>query len=116
MVPVIDPMRREAAAPCVLVCPYDVLAIKTPKAQPIAMGRYFRLPLVEYLLSADGVPENGHPQVAEGGSKWAMADGTRDLIQTPKPCLESCATNSVRVRAIPFWQLITGLPAIGSSL
>jgi 4Fe-4S ferredoxin len=29
MVPVIDPMRCEAKGPCVPICPYDVLVIRT---------------------------------------------------------------------------------------
>jgi NAD-dependent dihydropyrimidine dehydrogenase PreA subunit len=32
MIPVIDPMRCEAAGPCVPICPYDVLAIRTVPA------------------------------------------------------------------------------------
>ena len=29
MIPIIDPMRCEAAGPCVPVCPYDVLVLRT---------------------------------------------------------------------------------------
>jgi NAD-dependent dihydropyrimidine dehydrogenase PreA subunit len=43
MVPVIDPMRCEAKGPCVPICPYDVLAIRTvsreDKAKLPLMGR-----------------------------------------------------------------------------
>ena len=44
MVPVIDPMRCEAAGPCVPVCPYDVLLIRTvppaEKAKLPLRGRF----------------------------------------------------------------------------
>jgi NAD-dependent dihydropyrimidine dehydrogenase PreA subunit len=33
MVPVIDPMRCEAKGPCVPICPYDVLLIRTVPAE-----------------------------------------------------------------------------------
>jgi 4Fe-4S ferredoxin len=43
MVPVIDPMRCEAKGPCVPICPYDVLIIRTvppeEKAKLPVMGR-----------------------------------------------------------------------------
>jgi 4Fe-4S ferredoxin len=43
MVPIIDPMRCEAAGPCVPICPYDVLGIRTvspaEKAELPLMGR-----------------------------------------------------------------------------
>jgi 4Fe-4S ferredoxin len=43
MVPVIDPMRCEAAGPCVPICPYDVLTIRTvlpeEKAKFFLLGR-----------------------------------------------------------------------------
>jgi 4Fe-4S ferredoxin len=29
MMPIIDPMRCEAAGPCVPICPYDVLVLRT---------------------------------------------------------------------------------------
>jgi 4Fe-4S ferredoxin len=44
MVPVIDPMRCEAKAPCVPICPYDVLLIRSvspvEKAKLPLMGRF----------------------------------------------------------------------------
>jgi len=44
MVPVINPMRCEAAGPCVPICPYDVLIIRTvspeEKAKFPLMGRF----------------------------------------------------------------------------
>lgn len=44
MIPVIDPMRCEAAGPCVPICPYDVLAIRTvsteEKATLSLLGRF----------------------------------------------------------------------------
>jgi NAD-dependent dihydropyrimidine dehydrogenase PreA subunit len=40
-VPVIDPMRCEAAGPCVPICPYDVLAIRTVPPEEKA-----KLPLI----------------------------------------------------------------------
>jgi 4Fe-4S ferredoxin len=44
MVPVIDPMRCEAKGPCVPICPYDVLLIRTVPAEEKAklplMGRF----------------------------------------------------------------------------
>jgi 4Fe-4S ferredoxin len=44
MVPVINPMRCEAAGPCVPICPYDVLIIRTvspeEKAKLPLMGRF----------------------------------------------------------------------------
>ena len=43
MVPIIDPMRCEAKGPCVPICPYDVLIIRTvspeEKAKLPVMGR-----------------------------------------------------------------------------
>jgi 4Fe-4S ferredoxin len=43
MMPIIDPMRCEAAGPCVPICPFDVLAIRTvspaEKATFPLMGR-----------------------------------------------------------------------------
>jgi 4Fe-4S ferredoxin len=43
MIPVIDPMRCEAKGPCVPICPYDVLVIRTvsreEKAKFPMMGR-----------------------------------------------------------------------------
>jgi 4Fe-4S ferredoxin len=43
MIPVIDPMRCEAAGPCVPICPYNVLAIRevtaADKAQLPMFGR-----------------------------------------------------------------------------
>jgi NAD-dependent dihydropyrimidine dehydrogenase PreA subunit len=41
MVPMIDPMRCEAAGPCVPICPYDVLVIRTVSPEEKA-----RFPLV----------------------------------------------------------------------
>lgn len=44
MVPVIDPLRCEAKGPCVPICPYDVLQIRTVTAEEKAklplMGRF----------------------------------------------------------------------------
>jgi NAD-dependent dihydropyrimidine dehydrogenase PreA subunit len=44
LIPVIDPMRCEAAGPCVPICPYDVLAIRTvpadEKAKLPIIGRF----------------------------------------------------------------------------
>jgi 4Fe-4S ferredoxin len=44
MVPIIDPMRCEAAGPCVPICPYDVLIIETvspaEKAKLTMAGRF----------------------------------------------------------------------------
>jgi 4Fe-4S ferredoxin len=44
MVPVIDPMRCEGAGPCVPICPYDVLIIRTvsseEKAKFPVVGRF----------------------------------------------------------------------------
>ncbi len=44
MIPVIDPMRCEAKGPCVPICPYDVLAIRTvppeEKAALSMLGRF----------------------------------------------------------------------------
>jgi NAD-dependent dihydropyrimidine dehydrogenase PreA subunit len=44
MVPVIDPMRCEAAGPCVPICPYNVLIIRPvppeEKAKLPVMGRF----------------------------------------------------------------------------
>jgi NAD-dependent dihydropyrimidine dehydrogenase PreA subunit len=43
MIPIIDPIRCEAKGPCVPICPYDVLVIRTvpeeEKAQLSMMGR-----------------------------------------------------------------------------
>ena len=33
MIPIIDPMRCEAAGPCVAICPYNVLAIRKVSAE-----------------------------------------------------------------------------------
>lgn len=41
VIPVIDPMRCEAAGPCVPICPYNVLAIREVRADDKA-----RLPLI----------------------------------------------------------------------
>jgi 4Fe-4S ferredoxin len=44
MIPIIDPMRCEAAGPCVPICPFDVLAIQIvpadEKARLPLMGRF----------------------------------------------------------------------------
>jgi NAD-dependent dihydropyrimidine dehydrogenase PreA subunit len=41
LVPVIDPMRCEAAGPCVPACPYDVLAIR-----PVPREERAKLPFI----------------------------------------------------------------------
>jgi 4Fe-4S ferredoxin len=46
LIPVIDPMRCEAAGPCVPICPYDVLAIReVPAAEKAQLPLFGRLKL-----------------------------------------------------------------------
>lgn len=46
MRPVIDPMRCEAKGPCIPICPYDVLALRTvPKAERAELSLLGRIKL-----------------------------------------------------------------------
>jgi 4Fe-4S ferredoxin len=46
MVPIIDPVRCEAAGPCVPICPYDVLVIQAiPREEKAALSVVRRLKL-----------------------------------------------------------------------
>lgn len=80
MIPVIDPMRCEAKGPCVPICPYDVLAIRT-----VAREEKAKLPLL------------GRVKLFVHGGKQAFV-ALPDACHGCGLCVEVCPEKAIKLR------------------
>jgi 4Fe-4S ferredoxin len=80
MVPMIDPMRCEAKGPCVPICPYDVLVLRTVPPEEKA-----RLPLV------------GRLKLFVHGGKQAFALNP-DACRGCGLCVKACPEKAIKLQ------------------
>ncbi len=80
MVPVIDPMRCEAAGPCVPICPYDVLVIR-----PVPPEERSKLPFI------------GRVKLFVHGGKQAFVVNA-DACHGCGLCVQACPEKAIKLR------------------
>jgi NAD-dependent dihydropyrimidine dehydrogenase PreA subunit len=83
MIPIIDPMRCEAAGPCVPICPYDVLAIHAVSAEEKA-----KLPIL------------GRLKLFVHGGKQAFVERP-DACHGCGLCVQACPEKAIKLRKRP---------------
>src|ERR1700722_12751650 len=84
MVPVIDPMRCEAKGPCVPICPYDVLVIRTVTPEEKA-----------------GLPWSGRFKLLVHGGKQAFVLDA-EACRGCGLCVTACPEKAIKLQKVPL--------------